>query len=140
VKVRRVESLRPGVTLSIEGAAGHLEGWREFLTLGEGAQAQLRSTDSQIVLARGARAFYLAGRPDDVLLEAVLRRVLACAGLATLDLPLDIRVRDNGPTRFVFNYGDTIVDISSIIGDAPLYLGERRLPPCGVAAFTASTD
>jgi beta-galactosidase len=139
VKVRRVESLRPGVTLPVEGAAGHLEGWREFLTLGEGVEAQLRSTDGEIVLAHGARAFYLAGRPDDPLLEAVLRRVLACAGLAALDLPRDIRIRDNGATRFVFNYGDTIVDISSIIGDAPLYLGERRLPPCGVAAFAAST-
>jgi len=139
VKVRRVESLRPGVTLPVEGAAGHLEGWREFLTLGEGAEAQLRSTDGEIVLAHGARAFYLAGRPDDLLLEAVLRRVLACAGLAALDLPADIRIRDNGATRFVFNYGDTIVDISSIIGDAPLYLGERRLPPCGVAASAAST-
>jgi beta-galactosidase len=58
--------------------------------------------------------------------------------LATLDLPRDIRVRDNGATRFVFNYGDTLVDISSIIGDAPLCLGETCLPPCGVAAFTAS--
>jgi beta-galactosidase len=59
--------------------------------------------------------------------------------LAALDLPQDIRLRDNGATRFVFNYGDTIVDISSIIGDAPLYLGEKSLPPCGVAAFAAST-
>ena len=108
VKVRRVESLRPGVTVPVEGAAGHLEGWREFLTLGEGAEARLRSTDGEIVLAHSARAFYLAGRPDDVLLETVLRRVLACAGLAALDLPRDIRVRDNGATRFVFNYGDTI--------------------------------
>jgi beta-galactosidase len=138
VKVRRVESLRPGVTVPVEGAAGHLEGWREFLTLGEGGAARLCSTDGETILARGARAFYLAGRPDDVLLETVLRDVLACAGLATLDLPRDIRVRDNGATRFVFNYGDTAVDISSIIGDAPLCLGETCLPPRGVAAFTAS--
>ncbi|MFY9832448.1 MAG: beta-galactosidase, partial [Methylocystis sp.] len=107
--------------------------------LGEGARARLRSTDGEIVLAQSARNYYLAGRPDDVLLEIVLRRVLACAGLAALDLPRDIRVRDNGVTRFVFNHGDTSVDISSIVGDAPLYLGERRLPPCGVAAFAAST-
>ena len=138
VKVRRVESLRPGVAIPVEGAAGRLEGWREFVTLGEGAQAHLRSTDGEIVLARGGRDYYLAGRPDDLLLETVLRGVLARAGLATLDLPADIRVRDNGDTRYVFNYGDGIVDISSIIGDAPLYLGARRLPPRGVAAFAVA--
>jgi beta-galactosidase len=59
--------------------------------------------------------------------------------LTAVDLPAGIRIRDNGATRFVFNYGDTAVDISLIIGDAPLCLGERRLPPCGVAAFAAST-
>jgi beta-galactosidase len=135
VTVRRVETLREGVAIPVDGG-GHVRGWREFLTLGEGGAARLRSSDGEIVLAGGARAFYLAGRPDDVLLERVLRDVLACAGLATLDLPGDIRVRDNGAMRFVFNYGDTSVDISSIVGDAPLSLGESPLPPRGVAAFT----
>ena len=137
VKVRRVESLRPGVAVPVEGAAGHLEGWREFVTPGD-AEAQLRSTDGEIVLADSARNYYLAGRPDELLLETVLRRVLARAGLPALDLPADIRVRDIGAMRFVFNYGDTSVDISSLIGDAVLYLGARRLPPCGVAAFAVA--
>ena len=140
IMTRRVESLRPGATIAVEGGAGYLEGWREFLTLGERARAQLHLVDGEVVLAREGCNYYLAGRPDDLLLETVLRRVLACAKVDVLDLPRDIRVRDNGATRFVFNHGDASVDISSITGDAPLYMGTRSLPPCGVAAFALRAE
>jgi beta-galactosidase len=133
MRVLRVESLRPGVTIAIDGADGFLEGWREFLSLGEGVEGLLRSTDGEVVLAREARNYYLAGRPDESLLDAILRRVLASTNLIALDLPRDIRLRDNGALRFVFNHGDTTIDISALVGDAPLYLGEKDLPPRGVA-------
>jgi beta-galactosidase len=69
------------------------------------------------------------------LLASVLRRVFDVAQLSTLDLPEDIRIRDNGAMRYVFNYGQKPTDISPLIGDEALLLGERLLEPCGVAAF-----
>jgi beta-galactosidase len=134
--VRRAESIRPGVTIPIERvASGHFAGWREFLSLGYGTTAKLRSADGEIALARKERSFYLAGRPNDALLDDILHRLAALANLTVLDLPADIRIRDNGATRFVFNFGQETVDISFVTGEASLLLGEKRLPPCGVAAF-----
>ena len=87
-----------------------------------------------VALARSRRVFYLAGWPGRVLFRDVARRLLSRGRFATLDLPEHIRVRDNGATRYVFNYGAEPTDISDAIGDAALLLGERILEPCGVAA------
>jgi beta-galactosidase len=136
LKVRRVESLRPGIVTPIAGSGiSHFEGWREFLLLGQGVEAVLKSTDGEAALARNDRHLYLAGRPNEPFLDDLLCRLLAQAGISALGLPEDIRVRDNGAMRFVFNYGREAVDISNITGNATLLLGESLLPPCGVAAF-----
>ena len=136
LKVRRVESLRPGVVIPIaDRGVGHFEGWREFLVVGEGVEAELKSADGEVALARSNLNFYLAGRPDDSLVGGVLRRLIARAGLARFDLHEDIRIRDNGSMRYVFNFGAQAADISEIVGDALLLLGERRLPPRCVAVF-----
>lgn len=133
VKVRRVESLRPGTMIAIAGA-GCFERWREVLDMGENASTELVSADGEAALARSGKTFYLAGWPDEALLREVTSRLFLHAGLTTLDLPEHIRVRDNGPTRYVFNYGAEPTDISDAIGDAALLLGERILGPRGVAA------
>jgi beta-galactosidase len=136
LKVRRVESLRSGAVIPIPGCdAGHFEGWREFLVLGEKVEAELKSADGEVALARSNLNFYLAGRPNESLVSGVLRRLIARAGLACFDLHQDIRIRDNGAMRYVFNYDREAQDISKIVGDASLLLGDRRLPPCGVAVF-----
>ena len=136
LKVRHVESLRPGIVIPIAGCdTCRFEGWREFLVLGEGVEVVLKSADGEVALARNNRHFYLAGRPNKRLLDDLLCRLVAQAGISPLDLPEDIRIRDNGAIRFVFNYGREAVDISKIIGNASLLLGERLLPPCGVAVF-----
>jgi beta-galactosidase len=95
----------------------------------------LKSADGEVALARNNRHFYLAGRPNKRLLDDLLCRLIVHVGISPLDLPEDIRIRDNGAIRFVFNYGREAVDISKIIGNASLLLGERLLPPCGVAVF-----
>jgi len=133
VAVRRVESLRPTATIGVAGAS--FVGWREFLSLGEKAEAAIRSDDGEVALAREGRSYYLAGQADDALLATVLRRLASEAGLETIDLPEGVRIRDNGGMRFVFNYGRDAEDISAIIGGAALLMGERLLEPCGVAAF-----
>ena len=55
-------------------------------------------------------------------------------------LPEDIRVRDNGAMRYIFNYGAATTDISALVGEETLLLGERLLEPCGVAAFRRRDD
>ena len=64
-----------------------------------------------------------------------MRALLAAAGLTALDLAQDIRVRDNGALRYVFNYGQQAVNIAALCKDKTLLLGEATLAPCGVAAW-----
>ncbi|QGM97339.1 beta-galactosidase [Methylocystis parvus] len=133
LRVRRVESLRPGAAIATE--AGHFERWREFLELGAGVENEIASVDDECALARQGEVFYLAGWPDDAMLDAVLALLLREAGVETLSLPRDVRIRDNGGVRYVFNYGPEEADISQIAANSRLILGEKRLLPCGVAAF-----
>ena len=100
---------------------------------GEQAEVLLRCDDGAPALTRRDRFHYLAGLPNDPLRAALLRRLATEAGLALLDLPEHIRLRDNGPMRYVFNYGESDFDLSAILGEAPLLLGARRLAPCGEA-------
>jgi beta-galactosidase len=137
LRVRRVESLRPAALITAE--IGHVERWREFLVLGEGVENEIASYDDECALARRDNVSYLAGWPDEALLDAVLRLALDEARLETPSLPRDIRVRDNGATRYVFNYGPEPAEISTLVGEARLLLGEKILPPRGVAAFAISS-
>jgi beta-galactosidase len=133
VSVRRVESLRPGVTIAMSGKRGAFSGWREFLSLGPGVEPLAMTEDFEPAVVRRGRALYLAGRPDAALLDQLLRDILAEAQIEILDLPGDVRVRDNGERRYLLNYGDNVADVSQLVGDRPLLLGDKRLPPCGVA-------
>lgn len=134
IRVRRVESLRPAASVRIAGEGAFVR-WRESLLIGERVQREIISDDGETALARCGNVFYLSGWPDEELLNSVLRRVFHDAQLSTLDLPEDIRIRDNGATRYIFNYGADTIDISALIGEETLLLGERLLEPCGVAAF-----
>jgi beta-galactosidase len=117
---------------------GHFERWREFLILGEGVEKTMATYDDECALARQGGFHYLAGWPNDALLDAVLARLLSAANVDALPPSADIRLRDNGGLRYVFNYGPEPADISSLVGDAALLLGEKLLPPCGVAAFAVN--
>ncbi len=135
VTVRRVETLRPGVTVPLADSLGRFEHWREILMLGAGVEPVLETKSGEVALARRDRVFYLAGWPDATLLDEVLMRVLDLAGVEWLKLPADIRARDNGEMCYVFNYGPEPIDISALVGDVPLLLGDENLASCGVAAF-----
>ncbi len=134
IRVRRMESLRTGARIKIPEQGAFVR-WREFLLLGESVQREIASEDGEVALARCDNVFYLSGWPDEELLASVLRRVFRAAQLSTLDLPEDIRIRDNGAMRYIFNYGPKVTDISALVGEGPLLLGGPILEPCGVAAF-----
>jgi beta-galactosidase len=136
IKIRRVESLRPGIVIPVAGsnAGAAFDGWREFVVPGA-AEVVSSSADGEPVLLRQGRAHYLAGRPNPVLADEVVRRLLDAAGVEALTLHPDVRVRDNGPLRYVFNHGPDPVDVAPVIGSRQLLIGTPTLPPCGVAAF-----
>jgi len=119
VTVARVETLRPDMPVPMEGA-GHVKLWREQLE--GGAEVLDRDAEGRPVTMRAGALTYLGGWPDPDFLRHLLLRACAEAGVKTLDLPPDIRIRQAGETRFVFNHGP----------DSVIFEG-ATLPPAGVA-------
>ena len=114
--VTLAESLPPGATIPL--ATGGFQKWFEHL---EGSAAVLLATADGRPAVMGGRVRYLAGWPDDEGYDALLRGWCREAGVPTLDLPRDIRVRDAGPWRFAFNHGPE-----------PVGWEGATLPPAGV--------
>jgi beta-galactosidase len=69
------------------------------------------------------------------LLERLFGRMAREAGLATVALPADLRLRRTGTLRFAFNYGPDAVALPAELGAGGLLLGEDVLPPAGVAVW-----
>lgn len=137
IKVRRVESLRPDIEINRAGsnAGHHFSKWREFIVAGNCVTKDIISDDGEAMLLTQDHAHYIAGWPDPDLALDIVSRLLTKAGLDAPLLHQDIRIRDNGNRRHVFNYGPEPVDISTIVGAATLLLGQNPLPACGVAVF-----
>ena len=140
IKVRRVESIRPGIEIHRAGsnAGHHFSKWREFIVAGAGVEKDILSDDGEAMMLSQGNTSYIAGWPDPELALDIVTRLLAKSGLAARLLHEDIRIRDNGRRRHVLNYGPDPVDISAIIGNAKLLIGQNPLPPCGVAVFDKS--
>lgn len=116
--VNLVESLPPFAPMDLDGG-GAFEKWREdlqtqdevLMTLADGSPAVVRSGD----------VIYLGGWPDTALWRRILEDVAQECELTLMALPMDVRVRDTGTHRFIFNYGpgETTWD-------------GKTLPPAGV--------
>ncbi|MEH6523204.1 beta-galactosidase [Sulfitobacter sp.] len=101
VRMSEVESLRPDTPVPLKGG-GSVILYREIL---EGsAQTILETQAGQSVAVRSGHQTYVGGWLDDISLNDLLRSVCERAGIATLDLPDGVRVRDTGQERFWFNY------------------------------------
>jgi beta-galactosidase len=105
-RVIEVSSLRPGVLVEISGAiCGYAERWREqvetraetFATFPDGAPA---------LIARD-NYHYLACWPDVGALGMLVALLCRKAGLETIELPTEVRLRRRGDLIFAFNYGGT---------------------------------
>jgi beta-galactosidase len=119
VTVARVETLRPDMPVPM-AQAGHVTLWREEL---EGtAEVTDRDAEGRAVAMRAGHVSYLGGWPDAALLRHILLRACADAGLDVQDMPPDIRIRQAGDLRFVFNHGPGAVEFEG-----------RTIPPAGVA-------
>jgi beta-galactosidase len=134
ILIPRVESLRPGHREPVEGG-GAIERWLEHIT-GQ-AETLAATTAGQCVWVRKDRAHYLGGWPDSALLTRVLETVCAEAGIGTQRLPDGVRLRRAGSVCFAFNYNPEPCDLAGVVPEgAAFVLGERALPPAGVAAWS----
>ena len=109
VTIARVETLRPDMPVSVQGG-GAVMLWLEEVETSEDIIEVTESGASVMVLS--GKLSYLTGWPDPTLLNRILARAATEAGLVPAFLPQDIRIRDTGQTRFIFNHGPDPVDFN----------------------------
>ncbi len=130
ITIPRVESLREGLVEQGDGFT--ISRWFEHVETDLAPEEQL--IDGRGVVYASGPFRYLAAWPDEALLARLLRRMAGEAGLVTVDLPADLRLRRAGDVTFSFNYGPDIIDLEGIC-DRKLLIGDSALPPAGVAAW-----
>lgn len=135
LRVTRVESLRPGW---VEAGDFRVSRWLEHI---DTALPALASTASGLGFwYRSGRIQYVGAWPGADLLDAVIDAASANAGLDTLRLGDDVRIRRRGGLVVAINYGPEAIDLATIVPgiDALTFLiGERHIPPAGVAIWRA---
>lgn len=134
MQITRVESRPPIAPVPVQGDFA-FEGWREFVKPGPNLQTLMRCEDGHGAVFQDGKSFYTAGRPNASLCEHVVSAALEKAGIETQILHRDIRLRDNGTVRYVFNYGPESVDCSSLANGQEILMGQVKLEPRGVLAF-----
>ena len=107
--------------------------WREVIEPGYGVAVVDRTLDGEAALAAKGGIAYLAGVPSPAYALELIERLAADAGLDPHRLHRDIRIRDTGRHRYVFNYGPDPVDVSALLANHDPVVGDGRLGPCGVA-------
>lgn len=105
--VARVESLPPDMPVPLEHGGAFVH-WREKL---EGtAQVVERTADGWPALVRAGGVNYLAGWPEDAVLDRLLTALCHEAGIGVEVMPEGLRRREAGGVRFWFNYNPVPVD------------------------------
>lgn len=96
-------------------------------------------SDEGGLLYRKDNLFYLTTLPDDAFLETLLNVLMQEAGIECAPLPPDLRLRRNEDVTFLFNYGPNAVETPQHLRPAKgdYLIGDRILPPAGVAAWKA---
>ena len=133
LKIVRVESLRDDLHHS--GDSFTVSRWLEHVETALEAEECL--TDGRGVVFACGNLRYLAAWPDAALLERLFVRMAQAAGLATVPLPADLRVRRTKGLTFAFNYGpDTIELPKGLVSLGCFVLGSAMLPPAGIAVWS----
>jgi beta-galactosidase len=136
LRVRSVESLRPGLSLGVRGAAlqGHARAWREHVEPAPDTEVLARFEDGGAAVLRRGRMRYLAATFDNDLLDAIVGAAARDAGLSTAPLPVGLRLRRRGRVQFAFHSGPGRARVPAPAG-ATWLLGGPDLDPAGVAAW-----
>ncbi|MFZ5961413.1 beta-galactosidase [Thalassococcus sp. BH17M4-6] len=111
VTVSRLETLRPDMPVTLDGGGAVIR-WLEEL---EGnANVVLLAKDGAPVAMSTGRVTYMGGWGDAETLHRLLGDLCRRAGLATMNLPDGLRLRDTGAERFWFNYGAEPLEFEGI--------------------------
>jgi len=106
LRVIEVSSMRPGVAVAVAGAiAGHAERWRELLETR--ARTMATFADGAPAVVVNDNYLYLACWADARALRSLMALLCRKAGLRTVALPAEARLRRRGDLVFAFNYGET---------------------------------
>ncbi len=130
-RVIEVSSMRPGVRVAITGAiSGHAERWCEGLETR--AETLAAFADGAPALVASGNYLYLACWPDADALGSLMALLGRKAGLPTIELPAEVRLRRRGDLAFAFNYGET--PWQAPFGGEPL-IGAKSVAPRGFAVW-----
>lgn len=130
ITVSGVESLREG--LVEQGDGFEIACWFEHVDAA--IEPEIILKDGRGIVYRAGSLRYLAGWPDEALLDRMVVKMALEVGLPTMPLPRDLRLRRSGGLIFAFNYGQQPIDLTSITSD-PLIIGTMLLAPAAVAAW-----
>lgn len=141
IKVRRSETFAPPELVRIgEGGDGYaFQTWREFVTAPADTVVTDETTfDGEIARCHSADGdiHYLAGCPNSAYASRLMEELCRAAGIETVKLHRDIRIRRHGRETYVFNHGPNAVGISDICSNKELMLGSAKLAPYEVAIFS----
>ena len=128
--VARVESLRDGASLAGDGFT--VTRWFDHVETALSAEERL--IDGRGVVFANGRCRYVATWPDADLLDRLVTRMAAEAGIAAAPLPEGVRVRHAGATGFAFNYGTAQQRAPMPVGATSICSGST-LPPAGVTVW-----
>lgn len=136
LRVRSVESVRPGLSMRVRGAAlqGHARAWREHVEPAAGTEVMAQFDDGGAAVLRRGRVRYLAATFDNDLLDAIVGAAALDAGLCASRLPDGLRLRRRGRLQFAFHSGPGRVRVPAPAG-ATWVLGGPDLEPAGVSAW-----
>ncbi len=136
LRVRSVESLRPGLVLAVRGATLHgtARSWREHVDAGADTEVLARFEDGGAAVLQRSRVRYLAASFEPALLDAIVESAARDAGLATERLPLGLRLRRRGRLQFAFHSGPGRVRVPAPPGATWVH-GGPDLDPAGVACW-----
>ncbi len=126
-RVLRVDSLRWNTPL--DGDGWQITRWFEHVETAAAAEFSLN--DGRGAVFRHGRVRYLAGWPDGTLAAKVLSALCLDAGIMTLDLHEDVRIRRTDNHIFVFNYGPHALPLPEPL-TGHILVGEPVMQPAGL--------
>jgi beta-galactosidase len=95
--------------------------WTETLEVADGVDVMARFADGAPALVGCDSNFYLAAWPSRELAADIAQHVLALAGVDSVLLNDDMRIRRRGRITFAFNYGKESLEVpGKVTGDCVL--------------------
>lgn len=131
LKVTSVDGVRAGIHFPLRHEPTQYA-FRWIEQVETSLQAQWGLADGRGILFQEGRVCYLAANVDHSATVEVIAAQCVLIGLETLPLPDNIRLRNLGRLRYVFNYSDE-PQASPVSGQ--LLVGEEPLSPAGVNVY-----